>query len=77
MENKEIIICSVKKQRDMLGDLIEELEPKSKLEEYDIQYCEEVLKRVQGIIKDLKKAKYDHGKYGERPIYRIFTALHT
>ena len=75
MDDKEIIICSVKKQRDMLKDLIEELEPKSRLEPNDFQYCEEVLKRVECIMRDLKKTKYDHGKYCQGPIYRIFTAL--
>jgi hypothetical protein len=71
--DKDLLISGVRKQKDMLEGLIEDIEPKNRLEEYDIVYCEEVLKRVENILHELKKVKYDHGKYQDIHFSRFLT----
>jgi hypothetical protein len=73
--NKEVLISGVRKQKDMLEGLIDDLEPKESLEDNDLVYCEEVFKRVEGILRQLKKTKFDQGWYGSLPIYRIWSKL--
>ena len=55
MFEKEIMIAGVRKQRDTLRELVEELEDKNRLEEVDFQYCEEVLRRVESTLRKLRK----------------------
>lgn len=73
--NKEVLICGIRKQKDMLENLIDDLEPKESLEDTDVVYFEEVLKRVEVNIRELKRTKFDHGKYQDFPIYRIWSSL--
>lgn len=63
MFEKEVTISSVRKQRDMLKDLVDALEPKARLADEDLQYCDEVLKRVESTLKRLRKVRRDSGKY--------------
>jgi ribosome assembly protein YihI (activator of Der GTPase) len=65
MFEKEVIISGVRKQRDMLKELVEALEPKSQLGEDDLQYCEEILKRVESTLKRLRRVRQDSGKYAD------------
>lgn len=63
MFEKEVIISSVRKQRDMLRDLVDALEPKARLGDEDLQYCDEVLKKVESTLKRLRRVSQDSGKY--------------
>lgn len=47
MFEREVIIAGLRKQSDVLLELVRELEDKPNLKEHDIRYCGEVLKGVR------------------------------
>lgn len=54
MFEKEVMIAGLRKQRDMLVELIEELEERPSFRTPDQQYCQEVLKRIESTLKRLR-----------------------
>lgn len=55
MFEKEIMIAGLRKQRDMLRDLVEDLERKSGFENDDFEYCGQVMKKVEEMLKKLRR----------------------
>ncbi len=63
MFEREIIIAGLRKQRDALRELVQELEEKPRLENQDMLYCEEVLKKMESTLRRLRRPVFNHGKY--------------
>ena len=63
MFEKEIMIAGLRKQRDALRELVDELEGKRRVEDQDLRYCEEVMKRVESTLRRLRRPVFSQGKY--------------
>ena len=55
MFEKEVMIAGLRKQRDVLKELIEELEDNTGQENRSLEYCDEVLKRVESTLRRLRR----------------------
>jgi predicted nucleotidyltransferase len=56
MFEREIMIASLRRQRDLLKELVEELEEKSFLGPQDLSYCEEVMKKIESALRKLRRS---------------------
>lgn len=54
MFEREVMIASLRKQRDTLKELIVELEDKPRFGSHDYVYCQEVMKKVENTLKKLR-----------------------
>lgn len=55
MFEKEMIVSGVRRQRDLLDDLLDVLERKARLGDEEICYNEEVLRRVETSLRRIRK----------------------
>ena len=55
MFEKEMMIAGLRKQRDTLKELIDDLEEKPRFRDEDMEYCGEVLKKVESTLKRLRR----------------------
>ncbi len=67
MFEKELMIAGIRKQHDLLRDLIEGLEAKPRFDAFDLSFYEERTKQVARNLKRLRRIKADYCAYGELP----------
>ncbi len=63
MFEREMIIASLRKEQNTLRELIEELEDQPRFSSSELQYCGEVLKKVESALKKLRRPVPNYGKY--------------
>ncbi len=55
MFEKEIMISGLKKNSRTLASLVEELEGKSRMGDFDLTYCHETLRRIEMDLRKIRK----------------------
>jgi hypothetical protein len=55
MFEREVMIAGLRQQRDLLKELVKELEEKSFLDSQDLRYCEEVMKKIESTLRKLRR----------------------
>lgn len=56
MFEKEILIVSLRRERDALKELVAELEQGDRYEAFDRRYCDEVLKHIETTLRRLRRS---------------------
>ena len=59
MKTNEILIAELMHQRDLLNDLVSELEGKATLTVEDLAYCESCTDEVSKKLKDIRRSALD------------------
>ena len=56
MFEKEILVASLRRERDVLKELVAELEAQNRYETFDRGYCDEVLRRIETTLRRLRRS---------------------
>ena len=75
MFEKEVIISGIKKQKEILSELVDELEKKSEFDRQEVDYCQEVLKKAETYLRKIRQVSLEMDKRAHRYSYSFVTRL--